>query len=92
MDVVFRVFKKEKDVFALFPHDVCDNQGHVTSYQHIGQHSGANYRHCIQKSKKASKKEYKDLKKELENIGYENLKVISRQNYNKWFNSYRNLD
>jgi hypothetical protein len=94
MDVVFRV-DTTKDfkgtIFALFPHDVCDNQGHVTTYQHVGQHSSADYRHCIQKSKKASKEEYKDLKKELEGRGYE-LNIVHRQNYGKWIQSYHNLN
>lgn len=88
MDVVFR--KDNSGVFALFPHDVCDNQGHVTTYQTIGQHSAANYQHCIAKSKPATEQEYTDLKKELETIGY-NLKVVKRQNYDKWLESYRNL-
>lgn len=91
MDVVFRIDNKYKDVFALFPHDVCDNQGHVTSYQHVGQHSSADYRHCIRNSKKASKEEHKDLKGELEDRGYD-LNIVSRQNYDKWLESYRSLN
>ena len=95
MDVVFRKYKSgisKGEIIALFPHDVCDNQGHVTSYEHIGQHSGANYTHCIRISTKATESEYKDLKNELEQIGYKNLKVVSKQNYNKWLESYRNLN
>jgi len=92
MDVVFRVDKKTKEVFALFPHDVCNNQGHVTSYQHIGQHSQANYRYCIGQSKKATKREYMPLKKELVSVGYKTLNVISRQNYDKWLDSYKHLN
>jgi len=76
-DIIFRVFKKE--VIALFPHEVCDRQGNVTSYQHLGQHSGADYRHIIQNSKKATEQEYKNLKKEMENLGY-SLNLVSRQN------------
>lgn len=90
MDVVFR--KDKNGVFALFPHDVVNNQGHVNSYQHIGQHSSADYTHCIKTSKKATESEYNDLKKELESIGYNNLKVVQKQNYNKWLESYRSIN
>lgn len=88
MDVVFRVDKG--GVFALFPHDVADHYGNVTTYQHVGQHSVANYRHCIDESRPATEEEYKDLKKELESIGYK-LNVVKRQIYKKWLESYGNL-
>ena len=43
--VVIRVWKGDPDdVFALFPTDPADNYGHLcTSYQHVGQHSSADY-------------------------------------------------
>jgi hypothetical protein len=92
-DVAFRV-DKTKDfkgtVFALFPHDVCDNEGHVTTYQHIGQHSSADYRYCISTSKKATAEQYADLKKELEGIGY-NLNIRSKQHYDTYLEAHRNL-
>lgn len=81
-DVIFRV-DTTKDfkgtIFALFPHLVADLQGNIMSYQHIGQHSGANYLHCIKTSKPATEKQYKDLKSELEQIGY-SLRIVKRQN------------
>jgi len=94
MDVIFRVITTKEfkgDVFALFPHDVANRFGHVTSYEHVGQHSTADYNHCMKMSKPANESEYKDLKKELENIGY-NLNIVKRQNYNKWLESYNNLN
>lgn len=82
IDVIFRV-DKTKDfkgtVFALFPHLVVDMQGNIMSYQDIGQHSGANYSHCINTSKPATEKQYSDLKTELEQIGY-SLRILKRQN------------
>jgi hypothetical protein len=97
-DVIFRVDTRKNwlgnwtygNVFALFPHEVADNKGNVTSYQHVGQHSSADYNHCIKTSRIATENEYKDLKKELESIGY-NLNVIKKQNYQKYLNSYRNI-
>jgi hypothetical protein len=81
-DVIFRV-DTSKDfkgtVFAIFPHQVADYKGNVMSYQHIGQHSGANYSHCINTSKPATEKQYSDLKTELEQIGY-SLRIVKRQN------------
>lgn len=85
-DVVFRV-DTTKDfkgtIFALLPHEAYNNLGHVTSYQHVGQHSGADYKHCIAKSRPAKENDYKDLKIEMESIGY-NLNVIKKQNYIKY--------
>ena len=75
--VVFRKFKKEGDIIALFPYEDCDDQGNCTSYQHYGQHGAADYSYCIRITKPASPKEYGPLKKELENIGYE-LEVKKR--------------
>ena len=90
-DVIFRV-DKTKDfkgtVFALLPHEVCDKAGHVTTYQHLGQHSAADYKHCISRSRPATPAEYFDLFKEMESVGY-NFNVIKKQNYDKYLISYR---
>lgn len=90
-EVIFRV-DKSKDfkgtVFALLPHECCDNKGNVTSYQHVGQHSGACYLGCIASSRPATELEYADLKKEMEGLGY-NLKVIKKRNHAKFLISYR---
>lgn len=88
-DVVFRVFRKE--ILAMFPHEVCDSKGHVTSYMHIGQHGGADYSGCIRSSRKAIESEYADLKKEMEGLGY-NLKVVNKQNYNLYLKSYKEVN
>ena len=93
-DVVFRV-DKTKDwkgtIFALFPHTCCDYQGNVSTYQFVGQHSAANYGYCIQTSRPATKKDYAELKKHLRNhFGY-NLKVVKRQNRQKYLDSYHEL-
>lgn len=74
-------------VFALFPHEVCNFNGNVTYYQHIGQHGEADYNHCIATSRPATAEEYKDLKTELDNIGY-NIVIRSKRNYAKYLKSY----
>ena len=73
--VVFRKFK-EGDVIAILFSIPDVNRGNYMCYQHIGQHSEcdaliANW------TKPASEDEYKNLKTELESIGY-NLKVYKR--------------
>ena len=91
-DVIFRV-DTTKDfkgtIFALFPHEVCNTAGHVTTYQHVGQHSGGNYNNCIRRSRPATENEYKELKLEMESLGY-NFKLVTRQNYNKFLISFKN--
>ncbi len=68
--VVFRKFRKGGDVIALFPKMIIAEDGTCESYQHIGQHGGATYSHCMKITVPASASEYASLKTELENIGY----------------------
>lgn len=92
-DVVFRVDTKldfRGTIFALFPHECCDCNGNVTTFQHVGQHSAANYNYCISISRPATKKECADLKKEMEGRGY-NFNIVKRQNYKKWLQSYNEV-
>jgi hypothetical protein len=65
------VFRKDLDgtVFALFP-EIEGARGMCTSYEHVGQHSSADYFGCIARSRPALPKEYAALKRELESIGY----------------------
>ena len=66
--VVFRMWRG--DVIALFPAIAADTSGHCLSYQHIGQHGGADYAAIIADSRPAMVDEYAGLKAELEGIGY----------------------
>jgi hypothetical protein len=88
-EVIFRV-DKDGDVYALFPHEVCDYKGNVTSYQHIGQHSEADYNHCIRTSKNATPTEALPLYQELVGIGY-NLEVVKRRRYGKYLKNFKKL-
>ena len=74
--IIFRKDKQDKDVFAIFPDDVADLEGHVTFYQHVGQHGHGDLGYMMQKSVPASPKEYAELKKELEGIGYKVKPVL----------------
>lgn len=82
-EVVFRKWKRSGDIIALFPHEewIVPNKILVMSYEHIGQHGGADYSLVIKQTVPATEKEYAELKNELENIGYK-LKVIKRK-FNK---------
>ena len=75
--VVFRKFKDNGDILALFPY-LSEGGASVESYMHVGQHSGADYQHCISITKPATPEEYKDLAAELESIGY-NLLIRKRR-------------
>jgi len=74
--VVFRKWSNG-DIIALFP---CEDVGlgYCNSYEHIGQHSGADYTGVVKMTKLATQKEYIYLYKELQLIGY-SLKVASRR-------------
>lgn len=68
--VIFRM-DKEGRVFALFPEEVADLEGHCMCYQHVGQHSGADYLRCVHESRPATEQEYIPLMVELQRIGYD---------------------
>jgi len=77
--VIFRVWKGEtQTVLALFP-EIDFGNYHCDSYEHVGQHGGADYTGCIARTRPAKPAEYRLLKQELESIGY-NLEVRRRYN------------
>lgn len=84
-EVIFR-FDKTYGVYALFPYNPYNYGGAlVDSYAHVGQHSGADYNHCINTSRPATEAEYQDLFNELENgVGYK-LRVVKKRNFNKFY-------
>ena len=75
--VIFRKWRGTKDIIALFPY-VKYSPGLCHSYMHVGQHGSAEYIHCIRSSVPATEEEYKDLKAELEGIGYK-LKIRKKR-------------
>lgn len=78
--VVFRKFPGG-EILALFPEVPADMNGfECSSFMHTGQHSGASYYHCIQRTKKAKKEEYQELFDELVDYGY-NLVVRQKAHF-----------
>ena len=72
--VVFRKWRDSGEVIAFFP-DQIDGQ-FIGSYEHIGQHANAIYPHSG--TVPAQPYEYLDLLRELEAIGYDDLRVVKR--------------
>lgn len=83
--VVFRKYKQDSDLIALFPQQVNPRNLTVGSYMHIGQHADADYNGVIAATTPAKESEYAELLVELKSIGYDNLQVVKRSNpkYNK---------
>jgi hypothetical protein len=76
--VVFRKWRHSGDIIALFPTQPEDLNGlYCNSYEHIGQHGGADYYRVILSTTPASVAESTALAEELTRIGY-NLKPIKR--------------
>jgi hypothetical protein len=76
--VIFRKWKDGSSIIALFPEIPADNHGRFCeSYEHVGQHGGADYHGVISQSKPATTTEAKDLHDELSHRGY-NLKIMRR--------------
>jgi len=61
------------EVLALFPDFAEYEKDMITCYAHVGQHS--NGHKSLMRRKSVSESQYRDLKKELEMIGYK-LQVI----------------
>lgn len=70
--VLFRVsLDDDSDVYALLPtipSTVGTND--VTCFQHVGGHSAADLRACLQASRAAYRSEYRALRRELESYPY----------------------
>lgn len=74
--VMFRIFHGE--VIALFPDlPAAVGESDCASYGHIGQHSAADYRLVMRKSRPATHDEYRELYAELRRIGYK-LQIVKR--------------
>ena len=71
--VIFRQWPNG-DVIALFP-DIDAGHGLISSYEHIGQHDGADYHHVVRQTRPAT--QFQDLASELSAIGY-NLKIAKK--------------
>jgi len=69
--VVFRQWRHSGDVIALFPELPADLGGDCCdSYEHCGQHGGADYHHVVRQTKPCSPDDAADLVAELRTIGY----------------------
>lgn len=81
--VIFRKFK-EGDVIAILPTLLGDyDLATCLSYMHVGQHGACEPDGLVQITTLARPEEYASLLKELEGIGYSDLKVYKRLQY-KW--------
>lgn len=78
--VVFRRWNSG-DIIALFPTIPADIFGDLCeSYQHVGQHGGADYHGVIQQTTSVATEDAADLVEELIEIGY-NLQPIKRASW-----------
>lgn len=82
--VIFRAYMNKKGhvttVIALFPETPSDLSGHCCmSYEHIGQHGGADYLGVCEDTRSATEQEYTPLLVELQRIGYDDLEICKRR-------------
>jgi len=85
-DVVFRRWKDNGDVIALFPEIPSDYDGYFCrSYEHVGQHGGADFYGVVSATAPVAPQDYERLAKELTVIGYQvrTVKRASRQMHEK---------
>lgn len=73
--VIFRKFKNDGSIIAVFPENV-ENNYKISCYMHVGQHFSIDYDELKKESTLATEEEYIKLKDELHNIGYVNIKVL----------------
>ena len=92
--VIFRKWCGTSDIIALFPSVPSSmvTPAHCLSYEHVGQHGGADYYGVMSKTVLATSDEYASLLKELETI-YDDLKVYkrrTRQVYDEFLQEFHN--
>lgn len=81
--VIYRRWKGNNggDIIALFPEIPSDIYGRFClSYEHVGQHGGADFYGVVQATKPVSLEDAADLFRELEQIGYI-LRPIKRASF-----------
>ena len=84
--VIFRMWK-DGEVVALFPTILADLDHNCSSYLHIGQHGAADYNYVISQTQSATEEDYQPLLKELEMVGYDDLKIFSKAQF--WMHKER---
>ena len=76
--VIFRKFP-DGEIVALMPTEPADVYGYLClSYQHIGQHGEADYTYVVERTRPAEHEEYRALLRELQNVGYDDLRVYDK--------------
>lgn len=85
--VVFRKFRDDGEIIALFPYDTGNRIGMCSSYMRVGQHGDADYSIVINETHPARPEEYADLKTELENYGppeaHYNLAILTKWSFKR---------
>lgn len=76
--VVFRRYQRGNDIIALFPDEKATHSGLIMSYQHVGQHAGADYYGVMRGTRPAKREEFMPLLNELNKRGYR-LRVCKRR-------------
>jgi hypothetical protein len=86
IEVQFRMLNGE--VIAVFPYEI-EGRNTVSSYMHVGQHSAClwDINHF---TKPATPEQYKELAKELTNLGYD-LTIITRRNHAKYLAEWKKV-
>ena len=86
-EMLFRI-ESDGQILAVMPYEIgSPKANNVMCYAHIGQHSSCDYYYVLEKTKPASFEQYKNLKDELEDIGY-NIQVIHKRNYSKYLTEF----
>lgn len=88
--VIFRKYKNG-DIIAVFPYEIETYNGEVMCYEHVGQHGHGDYNVIVSNTSLATPEEYEGLLKELESIGYKNLKIQKKINNKKYLKEWRKL-
>lgn len=89
--VIFRKWEKG-EIIALFPYLPWSKSGDmVTSYMQMGQHGPADYAGVIAATIPAKQAEFRQLLKELESLGYNDLQVIHRKQHDTTKRSKENI-
>lgn len=77
--VIYRKWRDTGDVIALFPtHPGTYEPSTCSSYMQLGQHAAADLRGVIRVTRPATRREARDIHRELRRVGYTDLRVMHR--------------
>ncbi len=89
-EVMFRIDKNTSEIVAVFPYDIVTLEGCIRGYTSRERHFACDYAGwTLQETIPATQEQYDGLMTELVNMGYDDLKVVTRRNHQRYLDNLK---